>query len=151
MLEKSFDLDEHMSAIINVIILSGNFVGCIFSMWVSNKFPRKYLITLGVLLIMIFSFFSIIVRNIYIFTILRHFANIGIGLMLAGSSALVTESININYRGFILNLILVSGSIGEIYITMSLGWFIDLENIHEWSKLFILAAAPVNLFNFIRY
>jgi sugar phosphate permease len=143
MIEKSFNLSENMSANINVVILSGNFVGCIISMFIADKFPRKFLIKLGVICIILFGFVSIFSRTIWLFVLSRHLVNIGVGLILAGSTALVTESININYRGFVLNLILVSSSVGEIFISMCLGWIINLENVHEWSKLFFLAIVPV--------
>jgi MFS family permease len=145
MIEKSFNLNENASQYINGIILSGNFIGCIISMYLSNKFPRKFFISLGATLIILFGFASILVHQIIYFVLFRHIVNIGIGLLFAGSMSLVTESINPNYRGFVLNLILVSGNAGEIFISCSLGSMVDLKNHHEWNKLFLLSITPVKI------
>jgi hypothetical protein len=73
----------------------------------------------------------------------RHLVNVGIGLILASSTALITESVNINYRGFILNLILVSSAMGEFFISFSLGRLVKLDNSEEWRKLFLISICPV--------
>jgi MFS family permease len=148
MIENSFDLAKNSSSLINVIILSGNFIGCFISMYISNKQPRKFLIKLGVILILIFGLFSIFTRDIVIFTILRHIVNIGAGLVNSSTVALIAESINISYRGFTLNLILVSGAVGEIFLTSFLGNLIDLENYRDWTKLFFLCLVPVRIIFF---
>jgi len=143
MIEKNFGLEKDSSSLINVIILSGNFIGCILSMLISNKFNRKFFIKIGAVLIIIFGFCSILSDKIILFIICRHIVNIGIGFLFAGAISLVTESMNSNYRGFVLNLILVSGSFGEIFISLFIGTIINFDNAHEWRKLFILALAPV--------
>lgn len=148
MIEKTFNLPENFSAFINVTILSGNFIGCLISMYFSDKVPRKFLITLGACMILAFGFCSLFTHDIYFFAICRNIVNIGIGLILAGSTALVTESMNTNYRGFVLNLILVGGSLGEVFISICLGWIIDLSNPHDWTKLYLLSMAPVNIIIF---
>ena len=89
------------------------------------------------------SMCSLLAQNITIFILFRHIVNIGIGMTGAAAVSLVAESINANYRGFILNLILVSGSVGEILISLSLGKIVNLENPSEWRRLFLISVAPV--------
>jgi MFS family permease len=143
LIEKSFDLKVKHITFINLIIFFGNFIGCLLSIFINDKFPRKFLIKCGVSLIIIFGFISILSQSIWMFMIARHFVNVGIGLILASSTALITESVNINYRGFILNLILVSSAMGEFLISFSLGRFIKLDNYQEWRKLFLISLCPV--------
>jgi putative MFS transporter len=150
MIEKDFNLPENSSSYINVIILSGNLIGCLFSMWISDRYPRKYLITLGVILMIIFSFISIFSHNIVYFYIFRHIANIGCGMIPPGSMALVSESMNLKYRGFILNFILVSGALGEAFISFCLGGVVKFEDPHEWRKLFLITTTPVKYFLYKR-
>jgi MFS family permease len=144
MLESSFGLQKNSSSIITIIVLSGSLIGCMISMVISNLLPRKVIIIIGSMLLIIPGLISIFSLNILTFIICRHIVNIGIGLLYAPTLALLTESINNHYRGFILNLIMVSGSAGEILISMTLGNFINLEINSEWKKIFLLAAFPVN-------
>jgi MFS family permease len=146
MLESSFGLEKSYSSIIIIMVLSGNLIGCMISMLISNSYPRKNLIIIGSLLLILPGLISIFSVNILTFIICRHIVNIGIGLIYAPSLALLTESINNHYRGFILNLIMVSGSAGEIFISMMLGNIINLEINSEWKKIYLLAALPVTLF-----
>jgi hypothetical protein len=148
MLEKNFNLIKNSSSYINVIILSGNLLGCLISMTISNRFPRKFFIKISVFLMIIPSICSLLAQNILFFTCFRYLVNIGIGLYSAAAVSLVAESTNPNYRGFILNLILVSGSVGEIFISFSLGKIVNLENPTEWSKLFMVSLSPVIILNF---
>lgn len=143
MIETSFNLKQHSSSVINAIILSGNTVGCLISLLISNKYPRKTFIKIGSGLIISCGLASILCHNIILFVIFRHIVNIGIGILIAGSLSLIAESMNSNYRGFMLNLILVSSSFGEIFISSLLGILVDLENPHEWSRLFLLSMTPV--------
>lgn len=145
MLEKNFNLVKKTSSYINVVILSGNLVGCLASMALSSKFSRKFIINLSVLLMIIPSICSLQAENILFFTCFRYLVNIGIGLYSAAAVSLVAESVNPRYRGFILNLILVSGSVGEICISFSLGKIVNLENPAEWRKLFLVSLLPVNI------
>jgi MFS family permease len=140
---KSFDMEDKHMTYINLLIFFGNFIGCLLSIFINDKFPRKFLIKCGVCLIVLFGFISIISHNIWLFMIGRHFVNIGIGLILASSTALITESVNIQYRGFILNLILVSSAVGEFLISFSLGRLVKLDNFQEWRKLFLISLCPV--------
>lgn len=142
-IEKSFNLKDKHVTYINLIIFFGNFIGCLLSVFINDKFPRKFLIKCGISLILIFGFISIIVDSIWLFMLFRNLVNVGIGLFLASSTALITESVNINYRGFVLNLILVSSAAGEFLISFSLGRFVHLDNFQEWRKLFLISLCPV--------
>jgi hypothetical protein len=58
-----------------------------------------------------------------------------------------------NYRGFVLNLMLLSNSVGEIYISFCLDYAIHsddhhLKNKYEISKLFFFVIAPVRILLF---
>ena len=77
------------------------------------------------------------------FLIYRNFVSLGIGLILSSSTAIVAENINPNYRGFVLNLIIVSSAFGEILISFSLGSIVDSTNHYEWRKLLFLSFSPV--------
>lgn len=144
MIVKELKLDESSTSIISGIIFTGNFLGCILSCILSDKIPRKYSIFLGNIMIVIFGGLSVMITDITYFIIYRNLVSLGIGLVLSSSIAIVAENINPNYRGFILNLILVSGSFGEILISFSLGNLIDSSNHYEWRKLLFISFSPVH-------
>ena len=147
-IENSFKLAENTSSIIILIILLGNLIGSIISILIDSKFNRKICIAIGASITICFSFISLFSNSIIMFTVSRHIANIGIGMLLPASTALVTESINMDYRGFILNLILISSNIGELFITSVLNAnYIQHpqgEGDHLWRTVFIVALLPVN-------
>lgn len=146
-IEHSFNLPANTSSLIILIVLSGNLIGSIISILIDSKYNRKICIGIGVGLTIIFSFISLFSNTIIMFTVCRHIANIGIGMLLPASTALVTESINIDYRGFMLNLILISSNIGELFITGVLNAnYIKHpmgEGDHLWKTVFIVALLPV--------
>jgi len=142
--------DNQLSGMV-FIIFFGNFLGCLVSILYGNRYPRKTLITVGSIMIIIFGLNSILTKNILIFTTSQHLVNMGIGILLANTTALITESINMNYRGFVLNIMLVSNSMGEIYISFCLDYALHaddhhLKNKYEISKLFFFVIVPVKLF-----
>jgi MFS family permease len=143
MLVKELKLEESSTATISGIIFTGNFLGSILSCILSDKIPRKYSIFLGNILIVIFGGLSVLITDITYFIIYRNLVSLGIGLTLSSSTAIVAENINPNYRGFILNLIILSASFGEILISFSLGNIIDSSNHFEWRKLLFISYSPV--------
>lgn len=141
MIEKDFGLAENSSSVINLIILMGNFIGCLISILIDHRLPRKHLVYIGVLVTVIFGFASIFAQDIVTFVVLRNLVNVGIGIMMASTTAIVTESVNLNYRGFILNIILISSNVGEVFIQSSMNSFVVSD--HGWRKIFLVAIAPV--------
>lgn len=144
-------LSESETAIMVFLIFFGNFLGCIISIVCGNIFPRKTLIVTGSLMIILFGFASILTKDIRLFTLFQNLVNMGIGILLANTTALITETINMNYRGFILNMMLLSNAVGEIYISFCLDHALHaddhhLRNKYEISKLFFFVIAPVNLY-----
>jgi MFS family permease len=143
MILKYFKTED--AILINLAIFFGNFIGCLIAVLVNDKFSRKKIIMTGTGLIIVFGLCSILADSLILFTICRHFTNIGIGMTLSTSTALITESMNIHYRGFILNIILISTPMGELFISLALGNFlqINMEDPGEWRKLFMIALCPV--------
>jgi len=134
-----------------LVIFFGGFIGCAISTFLGNIFSRKQLLRVGCFLIIFYGILSIISKNIIIFTLSQHLVNMGIGIMLATTTALVTESFNREYRGFVLNLMLLSNSVGEIYISFCLDYSLHaddhhLKNKYEISKLFTFVISPVRKF-----
>jgi putative MFS transporter len=144
-LMKYFGIED--TVFINLAIFFGNFLGCLIAVLVNDKFSRKKIVMIGTILVMVFGFLSVFSTSLLFFTINRNLTNIGIGMTLSTSTALITESMNINYRGFVLNVILISTPFGELLISLALGSFIDLshEDPSAWKKLFLIAFAPVVL------
>lgn len=145
------NLSDNEEAIMVSIIFFGNFIGCIISIIYGNKYPRKTLIIIGSFIIILFGIISILTKSILMFTLSQNFVEMGTGILLASTTALMTESFNMNYRGFILNLMLLSNSSGEIYISFCLDYALHsddhhLKNKYEISKLFFFVIAPVNKF-----
>ncbi len=148
-------LSDNEEAMMVFFIFFGNFLGCLVSIFYGNEFPRKTLIKLGSFMIIFFGIISILTKNIVMFTASQLLVNMGIGILLANTTALITESFNMNYRGFVLNLMLLSNSMGEIYISFCLDYALHsddhhLKNKYEISKLFFFVIAPVKLFCLIK-
>jgi MFS family permease len=143
MIMKYFNIED--TIFINLAIFFGNFIGCLIAVLVNDKFSRKRILMAGTFLIITFGLCSILADTLVLFTICRHLTNIGIGMTLSTSTALITESMNINYRGFVLNVILISTPVGELFISLALGNILDINNEDpsEWRKLFLLAFCPV--------
>jgi sugar phosphate permease len=146
-IEHSFNLAANTSSIITLIILLGNLIGSIISILIDSKFNRKICISIGACITICFSFISLFSNTIIMFAICRHLANIGIGMIIPASTALVTESINMDYRGFMINLILISSNVGELFITGILNAnYIQHpqgEGSHLWRTVFVVALLPV--------
>lgn len=143
------NLTDSQESTMVFLIFFGNFLGCIVSIILGNSYPRKILINTGSFMIILFGIISILTKNLYIFTLSQNLVNMGIGILLANTTALITESFNMNYRGFILNIMLISNSVGEIYISFCLDYAVHsddhhLKNKYEISKLFFFVIAPVN-------
>lgn len=64
MIEKTFNLEENSSSLINLVILIGNFIGCFISILVDHRLPRKHLTYSGVICIIVFGFISVFSTNI---------------------------------------------------------------------------------------
>ena len=143
MLVKELKLEESSTSSISAIVFTGNLIGCVCSCILSDKVPRKFSLIIGNIIIVIFGVLSIIIEDIMFFLIYRNFVSLGIGLILSSSTAIVAENINPNYRGFVLNLIIVSSAFGEILISFSLGSIVDSTNHYEWRKLLFLSFSPV--------
>lgn len=143
-------LSDNEESIIVFLIFFGNFIGCLISIIFGNKYPRKILISIGSFIIILFGIISILSKSILMFTLSQNLVNMGIGILLASTTALITESFNMNYRGFVLSLILLSNSIGEIYISFCLDYALHaddhhLKNKYEISKLFFFVISPVRI------
>jgi MFS family permease len=139
---------EEFNLMIFVIFLGG-FIGCVISTLLGDIFSRKQLLRIGCFLIIFYGILSITSKNIIIFTLSQHLVNMGIGILLATTTALITESFNREYRGFVLNLVLLSNSVGEIYISFCLDYSLHPDDHHlkdkyEISKLFLFVISPVN-------
>ncbi len=143
-----YNLTDNQESIMTFLILFGNFIGCIISIFYGNKYPRKKLIGLGSFVIILFGFISIFSNNYIMFIFSQNLVNIGIGILLANTTALITESFNMNYRGFVLNIMLLSNSVGEIYISFCLDYALHTDNHnlkenYQISKLLFFVLAPV--------
>ena len=154
------NLTDNEVALIVFLIFFGNFLGCLISIVFGNKYPRKTLIKIGSFMIISFGIISILTKSVFMFTLSQNLVNMGIGILLANTTAIMTESFNMNYRGFVLNLMLLSNSMGEIYISFCLDYALHaddhhLRNKYEISKLFLFMILPVKIyfnkgfFNFI--
>jgi MFS family permease len=149
LIELNFDLPENFSVYTNLIVLSGNFTGSIISILLDKKMSRKAIILLGSAFIIFFGFISILSNNIYLFIITRHIVNMGIGLLSPAATALISESVNLNYRAFVLNFIFISSNIGEMFVSLSIDKDIvetnkaNYQSDYEWRKLFMFTILPV--------
>jgi putative MFS transporter len=125
-LQKEWNLSNSKISLLGSATFFGIFITSLLAGWINNKYGRKLPSILGCICISIFSILSCFSQSIWHMFWAKVMIGIGIGIMIPGTTSLLTESIPKQNRSFTLNAVWGLYPIGMIYIC-----YVAINYIHK--------------------
>jgi putative MFS transporter len=133
-LEKEWNLTNSQVSILGSAIFFGIFITSLLAGWINNKFGRKIPSIMGCICLSIFSILSCFTQSLWQMFFVKIMIGIGIGIIIPGTTSLLTESIPKDNRSFTLNVVWGLYPIGIIYVCYVAIHYVN-KNILDWRSV----------------
>jgi MFS family permease len=133
-LQKEWNLTNSEASLLGSAIFFGIFTTSLLAGWINNKYGRKLPSILGCICISIFSILSCFSQSLWHMFIAKVMIGLGIGIMIPGTTSLLTESIPKINRSFTLNAVWGLYPLGMIYICYVAINYIN-RNVLNWRSV----------------
>jgi AAHS family benzoate transporter-like MFS transporter len=138
---KDLHFTSLQSGAVGSFTLFGMMLGALFLAPIADRYGRKNVLVISMVLFSLFSFASGIAPDLTMFTLLRFVAAIGMGALLPNLISMMTEYTPIKNRGIIVALMYCGYSIGGILASL-IGMYLSPQN-GNWRVLYFIGGIPL--------
>lgn len=134
-IQKEWGFGSMQRSLLSSAIFLGFFTGSFVSGYLTNKYGRKNPSIVGTIIITVFTSCTVHTTCFYQLLIIRIIVGIGIGVVVPGTTSLVTETIPTKLRSLVLNLLWILYPLGIIYICYVSMYFVHNSEELDWRKI----------------
>jgi MFS family permease len=137
-LQKDWGISNSQRSLLSSAVFFGFFTGSLFSGYFTNKYGRKTPSIMATISIWIFTSLCPYTINFSQLFMVRILVGIAIGIVVPGTTTIITESIPTTYRSFTLNVLWILYPLGIIYICWVSMFFISKDEDLDWRKIWFV-------------